>query len=164
MCVCVCVCVCVRDCVHVWTTHISIQQVHLICLLSCCPQKPFIPHWMRDSLPAGSSISRDLGHDTHQPPNSTQSPTLTPYSMKPHAVFKVQPKNKSTSCLPHQMTDLNFIHVAALWKEMLVFYMFWWEFIDYIEVYSHYMLIFAAKQSDESVKSVRIVWHFCEIC
>lgn len=46
---------------------------------------------------------------------------------------------------------------------MLVFYMFWWEFIDYIEVYSHNMLIFAAKQSDESVKSVRIVWHFYEI-
>lgn len=36
-------------------------------LCGCCPQKPFIPHRMRDSLPAGSSISRDLGQDTHHP-------------------------------------------------------------------------------------------------
>lgn len=61
--------------------------------------KPFIPHWMSDSLPAGSSISRDLGHSSHHPLKSHSGITLTTCSVMQHAVYKVQTKNRSTVCL-----------------------------------------------------------------
>lgn len=83
---------------HICTT--GPLPLYLLCSLrGCCPQKPFIPHRMRDSLPAGSSISRDLGHSTHPPLKPTQAPTLTSCSMVHHAVYKIKPNNKSTSCL-----------------------------------------------------------------
>lgn len=95
---------CKIACMHKQHTHVQ-QRVQCHCY--CSPafvavhQKPFIPHWMRDSFPAGSSISRDLGHSRPSSPWNPleHHPNTLQHDASCCVLYKVQPKNKSTSCL-----------------------------------------------------------------
>lgn len=118
-------------CMHVWVCLLKLgvcmheqhtSARHVRChFIRCCHQKPFIPHWMRDSLPAGSSVSRNMGHVTHHPPKPCPSPQPNPAAW---CIMLCTKSNQRINQLVAFYIKLLIwiLSILLLCKKLLVFY------------------------------------------